>query len=220
MTEIVPAIIPHSFNDLEEHISRVRPYVKTVQIDIMDGRFTPEPSWPFTEGLLGFPNGAPLARYAPLTFELDMMILGPEQYIDAWSVFGINTFIIHIGTTGDIKELIRTIKGRGRGVAIAIRPQDGPEAILPYVNDVDFVQCMGNNKIGFHGISLDEKALVLIADLRKRHTGLIIANDIGVNSETASKLVAAGVNKLVSGSAIFESNTIEDTIQKLAQTGT
>lgn len=216
MVDIVPAIIPKSFDDLEQHISRVRPYVKTVQIDIMDGRLTPEPSWPFKEGLMGFPDGTSLARYAPLEFELDMMTLGPERYIDAWSAFGIGTFIIHVGTTGDIKELIKSIRGRGRKAALALRPQDGHETILPYANDIDFVQCMGNDRIGFHGVSLDEKALALITDLRKRHKELIIANDIGVNLETAPKLIAAGANKLVSGSIIFESDNIEKTIQQLA----
>ena len=58
--------------------------------------------------------------------------------------------------------------------------------------------------------------LVLAKDLRTRHQNSIISVDIGVNLQTAPKLVDAGATKLVSGSAIFESDNIEEAIRKLS----
>jgi glycerol-3-phosphate responsive antiterminator len=45
--EILPAIIPKSLKDLEEKLSQVRGLVRAVQVDILDGKYTLEPSWPY-----------------------------------------------------------------------------------------------------------------------------------------------------------------------------
>ena len=47
MAEVIPAIIPESFSDLEEKVSRVSSLVSWVQIDVCDGRFVPKRSWPY-----------------------------------------------------------------------------------------------------------------------------------------------------------------------------
>ena len=39
MTEIIPAIMPDSFFDLEKKAAQVRSLVPLVQVDIMDGKF-------------------------------------------------------------------------------------------------------------------------------------------------------------------------------------
>ena len=63
---------------------------------------------------------------------------------------------------------------------------------------------MGNDRIGFGGVPLDEElVLPKISELRKRHPELTISVDIGVNAETAPRLIAAGATRLVAGSAIF-----------------
>ena len=45
--EIVPAIIAKSFDELQEKINLVEPYVNWVQLDVMDGKFAPVKSWPY-----------------------------------------------------------------------------------------------------------------------------------------------------------------------------
>jgi ribulose-phosphate 3-epimerase len=218
MTEVVPAIIPKSFEDLKEKILKVQSHVKTVQIDIMDGHFSPEPSWPFDCDCGGLvPElSINLSQETRVGFELDMMVLNPERYIDSWSDFGVNTFIIHYGSTDKIEEIIDTLKKKGRGVGIAIKPAEGIEVIKPFLDKIEMLQIMGNDKIGFHGVELDEKVYKLISDLRNLNKDIIISVDIGVNFETAPKLVSAGVSKLVSGSTIYSSSDIGDAIRKLS----
>lgn len=218
MIDVVPAIIPKRFEDLEEKIGEVAPYVKTVQIDIMDGTFVSVRSWPFNaedNGEEVFDGEEHLAAFRPLSFELDMMVAKPEQYIDMWSDFGIDTFVIHLGSTSNMQGVIDYIKDKERGVGLALTPSESLDAIEPFVRDVDFIQFMGNDRIGRQGVSLDESVLERIKDLRARHKDIIISNDIGVSLETAHDLIKAGANKLVSGSAIYESNDIEGTIKKL-----
>ena len=47
MVEITPAIIPQSFAEIEEKTGQIKNVAKTVQIDITDGVFVPEKSWPY-----------------------------------------------------------------------------------------------------------------------------------------------------------------------------
>jgi len=74
---------------------------------------------------------------------------------------------------------------------------------------------MGNDKVGFHGVELDENVYDKIKELRKKYPKLEIAIDIGVNFETAPKLVKAGATKLISGSGIFKNKNIPEAIKKL-----
>lgn len=72
--EIIPAIMPESFVDLNEKYSQVKEYVGIVQIDIMDGEFVPSKSFPY----MG--NGEDL-QAIDFDFEVDMMVSNPEKEI-------------------------------------------------------------------------------------------------------------------------------------------
>ena len=49
MIEIIPAIIPKDLPDLTRKIELVKGLVDTVQIDVCDGKFAPNTTWPLTE---------------------------------------------------------------------------------------------------------------------------------------------------------------------------
>ena len=73
---------------------------------------------------------------------------------------------------------------------------------------------MGNDKIGYHGVELDEKVYEKIKILREKYSDLPIAVDIGVNETTAPLLIQAGATKLVIGSAIFNTDDIIGTVER------
>lgn len=223
MIQVVPAIIPKTFDDLKRQIKIVKPFVGQVQVDVMDGVYAPEASWPYNVEHTGYFDyikiGEEKVPYSEeINIELDMMVEKPEDHIDEWMKSGVKTFIIHFGSTNKLQEIIDRIKENNLHVALALRPETSNSELEPFIPQVDFVQFMGNQKIGYHGVTLDEAVLGKIRDLRNLHSGLIISIDIGVNFETAPKLIKAGVSKLVSGSTIFNSENIEEAIKKLAQT--
>mgnify|MGYP001573218815 FL=1 len=74
---------------------------------------------------------------------------------------------------------------------------------------------MGNDKIGHHGVELDERVYKKIEDLKNKNSQIPIAIDIGVNEETIQLLVKAGATKLVSGSTILNSDNIKEKIDEL-----
>ncbi len=97
-------------------------------------------------------------------------------------------------------------------IILSLNPSTKLEVLNPYLNRVDGVQFMGNDKIGYHGVDLDEKVLRKILTLRKMKPSLPIGIDIGVNFKTLEKLARAGVSRFSSGSSILKSINPRQTI--------
>lgn len=216
MTEVVPAIIPKSFEDLTEQMALVRKFVSRVQVDVMDGKFAPQTTWPygdsehFREVVVG-EEEVPFRK--SIGFEVDMMVNEPEEHMNDWVAAGASALVVHIDSTDVFTQISNFLRERDTKVGMALKPSIDNERIYEHIDEIDFVQFMGNNKIGYHGVKLDEKVYEKVRDLREKRPDITIAVDIGVNEKTAPKLIEAGVNKLVSGSAIFASADLEKTIK-------
>ena len=87
------------------------------------------------------------------------------------------------------------------------------------IKEADFVQFMGSDNIGHAGEELDEKVFDKIKIFREKYPNIPIQVDIGVNPDTAPRLVEAGATALVSGSAIFKSANIKEAIERLQYLG-
>ncbi|PIR37953.1 MAG: hypothetical protein COV34_02590 [Candidatus Zambryskibacteria bacterium CG10_big_fil_rev_8_21_14_0_10_42_12] len=209
MAEIVPAIIPHSFEELEEKVSSVVQYVDTIAIDIMDGIFVPTVSWPFDGGdSYAFQNmidGNQMLPYVEkVEYEIDMMVASPDDYVENWIRLGAQSFVIHYESVSErIREVIAFLKSRNKKVGIALKPREDISVLDPFMSEIDFVQFMGNDNIGHNGVTLDKTVYEKIRGVKEKFENVTISIDIGVSRETASRLVEAGATKLVSGSGIF-----------------
>jgi len=221
--EIIPAIMPESFNDLNEKYSRVKEYVGIVQIDVMDGKFVPSKDWPYINENKGLPfiakKDSPLLSLIDFDFEVDLMVSRPEIVIESWIKAGAKRVIIHIESTEKIEDVFLKIPSDIE-VGVALDTTTPNEKIYPLIEKIDFVQFMGIEKIGYQGQGFDERVLEKIADLRKKFSRIIISVDGAVNLETAPKLIKAGANRLAVGSAIFKSDDVEKIIKQLCQTYT
>jgi len=208
--EIIPAIMPKNLDDLNKKYSQVKGLANIVQIDVMDGKFVSSISWPYIED-----DGKPLP--IDFDFEADLMVLNPEIVVGNWIKAGAKRVIAHIESIDSAKnfeKIFGAVSDRAK-LGIALNTTTSNDAIYPIVDKIDFAQFMGIEKIGFQGQLFDERALGKIADLRERFPKVIISVDGGVNMKNAPRLIKAGANRLVSGSAIFESDNIKDAIEKL-----
>lgn len=230
MVEIIPAIIPKSFQHLNEKMSLVSEIVPIVQIDVTDGVFVPERSWPYIKtpdpdfaSILKEENGFPF--WETIDFEVDMMISNPESQWESWLTAGAKRIIIHAESVKtesakNLKNLFETIKKKLPSedsllyteIGVALNIDTPNEEIYPLLSSVDFVQFMGIAKIGFQGQPFDDRVLAKISDLRGKYPNATISVDGGVNKENAVSLVKAGANRLVVGSAIFETEDIPETL--------
>jgi ribulose-phosphate 3-epimerase len=211
--KVVPAIIPKSFDDLEDKIDVVSDFVERVQIDISDGEFGENVTWPYTEGD-ELPNHD-LPQRDSIDIELDLYSTNPEEIVDAWVDAGVKSVILHLETIDDPSVIIADLKLRDIEVGLSISPSTKNSALDKWISEIDFVQLMGNDKVMFQGVELDPNVYDKIKELRKKYPKLPIAVDIGVTFETAPKLMKVGATKLVSGSAIFGSKNVEEAITKL-----
>lgn len=234
MVEIIPAIMPRSFGELREQTERVSGLVSAIQIDVMDGIFVPEKSWPYTkgdyEGFLRLGSGAEnLAEWAETDFEADLMIQNPETEVANWIAAGARRIIVHSESTGALGEILSRFKDRAHErhegdyfdkpleIGVALNIDTPNETVSHWMRDIDFVQFMGIAKIGFQGESFDERVLQKIRDFHAEYPDVTISVDGGVSLETAPRLIEAGANRLVAGSAIWKSENIEETIEKFKQ---
>lgn len=225
MTKVIPAIIPETFQLLRSEMGQVAELVDRVQVDVMDGRFTPEATWPYNEGreierfneIVAQERGFP--HWKDVQFEIDLMVQKPEQVIGDWIKTGASAIIIHIDSTKRFSEIAEQLRERGVEVGLAILPSNQNSVVETHRKKIDFLQVMGNDKIGYHGVELDPLVYQKVEDLRDRFPDLPIGVDIGVDLQTAPKLVDAGATRLASGSTIYESDDLEEVITKLENAG-
>lgn len=214
---IIPAIIPKNFSQIREDCKKVKDFVTSVQVDICDGVFVKNRTWPFIESTEEFEKiknqeiGFPF--WEDLDYELHLMVENPEQVLGDFVNSGVSKIIFHIEATENPDKVISILKENGIGVGLAIKPSTSNDKVLPFLEKVDFLQIMGNDKLGFHNVELQESAVLKIKYFREKFPDLVISIDIGVNEENAKELLDLGVTNLVSGSAIFESGDIEGTIE-------
>ncbi len=215
MTQVVPAIIPKIREQLEEEIKKVSGFAKVVQIDISDGVFTPFKTWPYNERdveyfenlkteVLGWP------KWDELEYEIHLMVKNPEDVVQDWVNTGATGIVAHIEAGDNFQKVIDICKENEVLVGLAIKPSTNIERLAPFASQVDFIQVMGSDMLGKHGVELEDKALDMIKTLHEKYPDKTIAIDIGVNLDTKDILVEAGASKLISGGAILESaNPIE-----------
>ena len=229
MTEVIPAIMPRNYEDLKNRIALVRGLVQTVQIDICDGRFVRTATWPFTDSdlaldfhaqaILNEEEGLPF--WEEMDFEFDLMVADAVENFDFYTKFGPRRIIFHLEAQPDLEAFREFLEGidlflrENIQIGVAINPNTPIEKIFPMVNHIDFVQCMGIEKIGYQGEPFDERVLNQIESLRKKYADVIISVDGAVDIDTGPKLVAAGANRLIAGSAIFKSADMRETITYL-----
>ncbi len=218
--EIVPAILPDSFEDLEAKATRVKGLVPRMQIDIANGSYAPTQTWPYTnEGhlarLLSQDEGLPF--WEDLSYEVDMLIANPEDVLDQWIDIGVDAVIVHIESTNEYSLILQKARTRGVEVGWALKPSTPNQKLFDVIESTgempDFIQVMGNDTIGHSGVELDESVYQKIGGIRAKYPEIPIAVDIGVNEDTAEALVDAGATKLVAGSAIFDAPDVTEAIQ-------
>ena len=204
--QIIPAILPNSFSELEEKIAQVNGLVPLVQIDICDGHYTPKATWPYRkpddsfDAIMREEIGMPF--WEDVDFEIDLMARNPETLIPQWVTAGAQRIIIHADSTEKLGEVIDSCKNQVEvGVAVGITTP--LEKILPYASDISVIQCMGINKIGFQGQTFNEQVFEKIKEVRLALPDTEISVDGGVTLENIDQLIDAGATRLVVGSAIF-----------------
>ena len=213
MNRVAPAIIPNSLDHLREELSRIRPFTREVQVDLVDGILVPFSSWPYRP--LGEPEE--LSIVTPLfDIELDLMVMRPEEVIPRYSKVGVRSVVVHVEGTKELPRILEQRERLGFRLGLSIE-NDSPLAFLtPHLPHIDYVQLMGIARIGSQGQPFDTRVLSRIRELKILKPDLWVSIDGSVNEETIHELVAAGADRCVSGSAILKADDPETAWKKLS----
>lgn len=218
MAEILPAIIAQNIQEIQEKIKLIQAHAEWVHIDVMDGKFTPQFSWPYP----GNTVSDLVSLATSLNLEIHLMTEKPETHVHDWlEQKQVKRIIFHYEATHEHKFLLHTIKDATREAIIALKLQTPTMIVNDFLKsssyNLDAVQLMGIAEIGAHGFPFDERVLEKIKILHERYPALPIEVDGGVTPETAQRCVTAGATRLVAGSYILKSDNIPEAIKNLKQ---
>jgi ribulose-phosphate 3-epimerase len=185
-----------------------RAKVDMLHIDVMDGDFVPNISFG--------PNIVEtLKQNTKLLLDVHLMISKPERHIESFIQAGADMITVHLEATTHINRVIDHIKSAKIKAGVALLPSTLPSSIDFLIDQIDLVLVMSVNP-GFGGQKFITNQLEKIKVLSdKLMPGTILGVDGGINEKTAPLAVNVGANLIVSGSYIYQDNTICANVSRL-----
>ncbi len=195
-----PSLLSCDFGKLHEELQALEAAgLSWVHWDVMDGRFVPNIT-------LGPPIIKMCRASTKLFFDVHLMIVEPERYVEAFAKAGADLVCVHAEACTHLERVLSQIKDAGAQAAVALNPHT-PLDVLEYVlPQCDMVLLMSVNP-GFGGQAFLDFTFRKLKALRAMCTRLEcwprVQVDGGVTPDNAGALITAGADVLVSGSAFF-----------------
>lgn len=213
---ITPAILPHSYEELEEKLTRIEGLAERVQIDLCDGVFGREKTW--------LPNEAVTLR-GGISYEFDIMVHDWRGITQHALQSGATAIVSHVDlfSDDDLKELVAMISGKGIMLYVAV---SNDKSIDFHADKVRFVQklypnvsieVMGIKSVGEQGQFFDDATPARVRELRQQFPRICMQVDGGMSPDTLRLVKEAGADAIVVGSFIFGHHDAREAMRLLSE---
>ena len=200
-TRIAPSILSADFARLgEETRAIIEAGGDWVHVDVMDGHFVPNIT-------IGPGVVKAIRATTDAVFDVHLMISPVDPFIGAFADSGADIITAHVEAGPHLHRTLQAVHRAGKKAGVSLNPSTPAEAIAHVMDDIDLVLVMTVNP-GFGGQSFIESQLAKIRTLRRMIDAsgrdIDLEVDGGITEETAPRVIEAGADVLVAGTASFK----------------
>ena len=212
--KLAPSILSADFADLKLALAQCESGgAHWIHVDVMDNQFVPNLT-------IGPPVVKSLRPKTNKFLDVHMMVINPENLVESFAKAGADMITFHVEATNDVQSVIDLIKATGTQVGLSIKPSTKLEEIEPFYDQLDLILVMSVEP-GFGGQGYIESSTERVMKIKARLKELclqdrvLIEVDGGIKLHNAKKVIDAGADVLVAGSAVFGTDDPVQTIKDL-----
>ncbi len=197
---IGPSILSADFRNLGDQVAEVEAAgADFIHVDVMDGVFVPNIS-------IGFPVVEAVRATTQLPIDVHLMIVEPGRWIERFAAAGADSITVHVEVDPNLYRTLRSIEEAGASPSVTLNPGTPVVMLEPVLPIVRQVLIMSVNP-GFGGQTFIPASLERIRRVRAMLEAVNptcrLEVDGGIKVGNVRRIVAAGADTLVAGSAVY-----------------